>query len=765
MRKYLSLLFLVVSFSINAQVSISGKIVDQSDGKALPGATIYDLSAKQGVLSDSLGQFDIELTGDSLEVSYVGYQVSRINNFQAGSYYTIALARAGDLQEVLVQADGPRVDLYLAEAIQTLGQRDLQGFQQLNPQLALNQVPGVYMHSGALNTNRITIRGIGTRSPFGTAKIRAYFDEIPLTNGIGETVIEDIDASTYDAIQIWKGPTASSYGAALGGVIRLQSLSTATEEKQQLSTQFEAGAYGLNRWVVASDYQNPDEGLRIRLNYNQTTQDGYRANNQYDRESFSAIGNLGGNGRHSSTILINYTDVKAFIPSSLNEEDYRNAPQKAAFTWASVKGFEDYQRLIAGLSHTYDWWKEPDGQILSSTVSLFSQFRDNYESRPFNILREDSWSSGFRATLDYRKSFRRSQPNAQIGIEWFNENYSWTTNITEGGSLGGLLSDNEEQRRYYNLFATLDWNFGPKWFAKLGFNYNASRYRLTDLYSGDDQDFSGNYEFDPLWSPRFSVGYFIRPRIQLFSTLSHGFSTPSLEETLNPDGSRNPDIQAERGWNYELGSRGSYLFGKLHYDIAIYKMQVKDLLVARRTDLDQFLGINAGKTLHNGLELRIQYDWLNGPSKLSSTVAYHYADFRFEDFVDGNQDYSGNRLTGVAPHQFNASLDWRTASGLFVFLGMEYLDAYSMRDDESIFSEPYQLVFGRIGWQGQISKHLQLEAYGGVNNILDEKYAAMILINAASFGGNAPRYYYPGQPRNLYGGLKVQYRWFPKSGN
>jgi iron complex outermembrane receptor protein len=34
----------------------------------------------------------------------------------------------------------------------------------------LNKIPGVYMQQGALNTNRISIRGIGSRAQYGTQK-------------------------------------------------------------------------------------------------------------------------------------------------------------------------------------------------------------------------------------------------------------------------------------------------------------------------------------------------------------------------------------------------------------------------------------------------------------------------------------------------------------------------------------------------------------------------------------------------------------------
>ena len=72
----------------------------------------------------------------------------------------------------------------------------------------LNKIPGVTMQQGALNTNRITIRGIGARSQYGTNKIKAYFDGIPLTSGEGETTIDEIDLAAIEKIEIIKGPNS-----------------------------------------------------------------------------------------------------------------------------------------------------------------------------------------------------------------------------------------------------------------------------------------------------------------------------------------------------------------------------------------------------------------------------------------------------------------------------------------------------------------------------------------------------------------------------
>ena len=51
-----------------------------------------------------------------------------------------------------------------------------------------------------------------------------------------------------------------------------------------------------------------------------------------------------------------------------------------------------------------------------------------------------------------------------------------------------------------------------------------------------------------------------------------------------------------------------------------------------------------------------------------------------------------------------------------------------------------------------------MKFYGGIRNLFDAHYASMILINAPSFGGQPPRYYYPGTPRYFYLGLRFAFK-------
>src|SRR6187402_2600830 len=84
--------------------------------------------------------------------------------------------------------------------------KDLQRNNNSDIAPAINRISGILMQSGSYNTNRISIRGIGARTPYGTNKIRAFYGNIPLTSGDSETTIEDIDVENIDHIEIIKGP-------------------------------------------------------------------------------------------------------------------------------------------------------------------------------------------------------------------------------------------------------------------------------------------------------------------------------------------------------------------------------------------------------------------------------------------------------------------------------------------------------------------------------------------------------------------------------
>ncbi len=749
MKQFIIILgFLFLIFDLSGQVTIKG-IVYIEDGEEAIGANVVVKGNETiGTVTEFDGTFELEV--ESLPVYIeISYTSEPVLILVENAEQIIVV----NLTEEIIWCEFPIVyDTRLLHSANynELYSNDLKIDNSVSVTSSMNTAPGIHIHSGALNTNRITIRGIGNRSQFTTAKIRAYLDGIPLTSGVGETTLEDIDMDMLSSITIVKGPNVSNYGSGLGGSIIMR---TDNDKNDFISSKFELGSYGLIRSSNAINIAT--DKSRTRANYSFTNSDGYRENNEYKRHNFSLLNQFDYEEDRQFNFLLNYTDLHAFIPSSLNEDDYLNDPTSAAFTWNKVKGFEDYSKIQLGVSHNYGWKKWVNNS------SIFGTFFNSYESRPFNILRENSRTLGARTKFNFNFETFGNVSFLKFGAEYFNEKYDWKTHETLDGILGQHLSDNIENRQYYNIFAEADWELYRNLTIETGINLNSTRYEIEDNFYLDSIDISGKYQFDLILSPRVGINYLWDERdISFFANVSHGFNSPSLEETLTPDGSKNPDIQPEKGWNYEIGSRGKIIRNNLFYSASLYYMDVKDLLVAKRISLDQFQGINAGRTSHLGLEIDLEYDYrFNSHNTITPFFNYHFAHYTFKDFVDGDNDYSGNELTGAIPHKINAGIKMNFKHGIYSNLIYQYVDKMPMRDDNSIYSDSYQTMNLKLGYNKTFNEKWAFDIYTGIRNIWNEKYASQILINAGSFGGNAPRYYYPGLPRNYYGGVSLKYLW------
>ena len=105
----------------------------------------------------------------------------------------------------------------------------------------------------------------------------------------------------------------------------------------------------------------------------------------------------------------------------------------------------------------------------------------------------------------------------------------------------------------------------------------------------------------------------------------------------------------------------------------------------------------------------------------------------------------------------NAGLDFNSKIGVYGTINFQYVGQQPITDSNSLYSDSYNLTNIKIGFQKSISEKLKLNVFYGLDNVFDEDYASQILINARSFGGSQPRYFYPGNPVNYYTGLNINY--------
>jgi len=758
--RYALFLFLLFTQILTSQNTIRGKVIDSETGTPLFGVRISTASFPVNIVSEYNGDFILPKTG-TYTFEREGYQTKEMV-ISSDAYLIVQMnVKVSELDEVVVHSNQiPVARRNSVASVEVLTKRDIERGNDINISEALNRVPGVFVQSGALNTNRFTIRGIGSRNLFGTSKIRAYFKDIPLTNGSGETTIEDFELAAISRVEILKGSTTTIYGAGLGGTIHLTPQNAYIDETS-VNTQLTTGSFGL--FKTAINFNHGTQSNSFRGVYSNTHVDGYRDNNQYNRQTLTFTSNHFINEKNSVTTLLSLVNLKAFIPSSLNEDDFLNDPTAAAFTWGQAQGFEDSERAIFGVT-----WDHLYNESSKQVTSVFGSLRNGYEPRPFNVLEENTAAYGIRSRFLGSVTLFNKRMKYTIGGEYFKDRYISKTfqNLYRefpagtGSVQGALLSDFKENRSYYNLFFEARYLLFPKTTMVVGLNYNQTSYTLTDRFpfSDNDPDQSGNFTFDGILSPQLGLSQLLSENTSLYANISRGFSPLSLQETLLPDGQINSDLEPETGWNYEVGLRGKSSNGRLQWNAALYRIDLRNLLVSRRTALDQFIGVNAGKTQHDGLEVQLNYDWIRKSSfQLNTFFNYTRNDFVFKEFVDEDDDFSGNQLTGVPDQVLNMGLDFNSKFGLYGNINYQYVGSQPITDSNSLFSDAYQLTNIKIGYQRNVFSDMNIRLFFGINNIFDEKYASQILINASSFGANAPRYFYPGNPINYFGGLNINY--------
>ena len=593
---------------------------------------------------------------------------------------------------------------------------------------SLNQVTGVYSHSAGYNTNRITIRGMGSRSPYSTNKIKSYLNNIPLSNGVGETTIEDFGIDILDQIEINKGPNSSIYGSGLGGNIILK-----TSKNFEKTVKIKSIFKSFNTYQNSISVSRKINRLNLLLNFEKLKSDGYRDNNTYDNDRFFASVNYEINEDYVIDFIHFYNSADALIPSSLSLENFINNPSSAAFSWRNVEGGEDYNRSLTGL--TFNSKKNK----YSSSTTLFYKTFNNDENRPFNYLIEDSDSYGFR----HIGKFPLNSFDFSYGLEYSDENYLFSTWDEYGSNNQSIISQQTQNRKNYNYFLQLDKSFKNS-FLTIGIGSNKINYDWVD----ETESTSLNYNTKNIISPRISYNHNL-DKISIFGNISHGFSSPNIDETLDENGIVNPDIKPETGWNYEFGLIGSTNDNSLSYNLGLYFMDIKNLLVAQRTSFDTFTGVNAGRTTHPGLEATINFPLFRGKN-LTITSSNNFSKYWyiFKDFNNRGTDYSQNKLTGVPSHTIYSKIKINLKNYL-AQISFQNVGKIPMNDSNELFTDSYSVIDLKLSRLYSI-QNLGINISTGINNLFDTRYASGIVINARGFGGRDPRFYYPGLPRNYF---------------
>ncbi|MEJ7643204.1 MAG: TonB-dependent receptor [Chryseolinea sp.] len=658
------------------------------------------------------------------------------------------------LDEIVVQ--GYLYNRPLSEvpaSIAILREQDFERFSNTSLLPVVNTIPGVRMEERSPGSYRFSIRGSLLRSPFGVRNVKLYWNGLPLTDGGGNTYLNLIDFNAISAAEVIKGPGGSLYGAGTGGVVLLtKRVSTVPS----LTFSAVGGSYGLQRYQIRGE--GGTEKVKASIQYTRQQSDGYREQTRMRRDALNSDIIFATGSKSSLSMTLFYTDLFYETPGGLTKMQFNENPRQARPAKVSpppqpgavaANAAVSNKTGYAGVVYDYAWnsqWSSSTGVYGSLTAFKNPTIR-NYESR------EES-NAGARHETQYAFSQERWKGKITIGGEYqyFFSPVDVYDNVE--GKSGNPQSSDELKSSQLLVFGQAELELPASFFLTVGASTNFLQYDYFSKLVVPQIMQSRN--FDPVISPRIALLKKVTPSISIYTSISKGFSPPSLAEVRPSAGTYNNSLKPEQGSSFDIGIRGEIFARQLLFDITAYDFRLNETIVIQRTADGAEYFINAGKTSQRGLEGKLSWSRTMTAKVVSSIklwTSYAYNHYRFSEYVQDDVDYSGNRLTGIAPTTLVYGVDL-TAWKVYLNMTGSYTDAIPLNDANTDYAESYSLIGARVGYKDRLSTNFIFEVFGGIDNAFNETYSLGNDLNA--IGG---RYYNAAAGRNFFFGVKLNPRW------
>ncbi|MCX6157182.1 MAG: TonB-dependent receptor [Ignavibacteriae bacterium] len=644
--------------------------------------------------------------------------------------------------------------------------KELMFGKKVSAKNVLADVPGLFLQSRYGNKDiRVTIRGYGTRSNTGVRGVKILQDGIPESEPDGETVVDAIDFTSLGGVEVVKGNLSSIYGNSPGGVVNF--LTDIYFPDNYFTSNNQYGSYGFLQnggkvGVKTNDY-------RFFMSYNYRNLKGFRDHSsEYGHLVNSVFEGYLGN-KSSITVLSNYVRGINRIPGALTREQFDQNPMQARdiaisqdFRNESKKG-----RLAVKFKTTFG---KNDANELEITgyggMKDFMKTDDEF----YTISTRNSLGSFVRFTNRAKVKDRNNM--VTVGMDFSTQSGPRTVYDNINGNKGLTVVDQFEDLQSSIGFYLEDQFEIIKNKSNLFFS---SRYDRVSL-SKNSLQFHGYTDTSRIFdnfTPKLGLNYKLTPYIALYTSYGIGVDIPAVSEldnnytTSNTKYTLNPDLKPQNSQNFELGIKGNILnrnsefMRKIKFEATFFDYVVRNEIVPFTINQNTFFR-NATRTNRLGVEVGFMCEPFEG---IELVTNYTLTNFKYEDYSaviqgpSGNttENYNGNYVPSIPRHILNLIFNYEfeisdKVNGLLQW-DCDYLTSMYVNDNnsESTPSYFYGNVMGGINFT--VGK-FNTVFYAGINNIFDKRYVGYVNIN--DFYG---RYYETGEPRSIYSGLNVSYKF------
>ena len=628
------------------------------------------------------------------------------------------------------------------------------GRSQSSIEEALQGLPGVQIHNRFNDAvgERISIRGYGARSQFGVRGVKIVVDGIPATLPDGQSTLDHLDLGSLGQVEALRGPGSAMYGNAAGGVLTFE---TRPPAQAPLRQEFRViqGDHDYQRRQSTTSGQVGE--VDYFLNLARYEFGGFRS------DPLGAPGETYGgavrdhlNAQASAPLLdgrlrliANAMELDAENPGALARHDLAYGDRRALSHNVQQQARKDARQRQGSLT-----WEGPLGDR-ELHLMAYGIRRDIVEPGVADWVELDRFAGGFRAAV-------RSEFVGEEGRLWWSlgmdadlqRDHRLTYENLDG--LRGLRTmDQRERVSAGAVFIQAMLPINQMLDVLTGLRYDRIRFSAHDRFPGapGQEADSGARTLDSA-SPSFGFHAGFHDALGLYVNLTTAFETPTANElSTRPDGGRgfNPELEPQVGITTEVGGRG-VLGSTLAWEAVFFHTTLHNELVP--FELADTPGRryfqNSGRSQREGWELSLQF----APDPLVSTrVVLSTNNARFRAFEAEGEDYSGNRVPGLAPRRAEAIL--RVGPGRwFAELRGEATAAIPGDNNNTPQAEspPYRLLDFRAGANEVNILGLRLSPFFGVTNLLDVEYNTSVVANALE-----GRHFEPGPGRSFYAGSSV----------
>lgn len=610
---------------------------------------------------------------------------------------------------------------------------------------SINQIAGARMEERSPGSYRISLRGSTLRSPFGVRNVKVYLDDFILSDASGTTYINVISPELLDRIEIYKGPESGDYGAVTGGTVLLK-----TKSSENLSANLSVGSYGTFNQSLDFSKQMKKHFFEVFQNYYQT--DSYRDQSRVQRKQVFIKDNFQYSKKGILKGMLIYSDLDYQTPGGLTLEQMNLNRKQARPQTATVPGAQEQdagirnKMILAGLSHEYQFNPNFSHFLLvqGSYVDFENPFITNFENRY-----EQNFT--LRTHFNYEKNWDKISLAYRFGFEGGMNDVLIKNYDNNKGIEGNPQNFDQLKNTSGFYFFSQQLNFNEKLFTDISISLNSNSYNWERLFPKPEM---GNAKFKNQWLPNFGLTYLLGKGFSARGKIGKGNSAPTNEEIRSSTQEFNQNLSPEYGWNKEIGIRkqfGNFIFVEGSY----FDFRMKDAIVRRQNEAGQEFFVNSGETAQKGFEVLLESKNFNMKNYFFSNFKFRFSgsfyDFKFKNYQQNANDFSGNDLTGVPRTTINSLINFTFFKKLSVDYSHFYTSKMPLNDANSVWSEPNLIGNIQLRFPVDIDR-TKMNLYLQIQNLYNEDYVLGFDFNA--FGN---RYYNPAAKRNFVLGIKVDF--------